>query len=112
MRPGVPPPAFRTRVWCRGVRRYGPAADVDDAVRARYRGRGRRCVRASRALAIRLLGAGIELAFRAIPRALGQHIGPTDAWLFGPIGPDGPVGSGYYAALARDQGLVLVADDP
>lgn len=57
------------------------------------------------------LGAGIERAFRAIPRALGRRIGPTDAWLDGPIGADGPVGPEYYGALARAGGLHLV-DDP
>ena len=63
-------------------------------------------------LAVRALGAGIEHAFRALPRLLGRRIGPADGWLYGPIGPGGPVGPGYYAALAREQGLVLVADDP
>jgi hypothetical protein len=62
--------------------------------------------------ALALLGAGIELAFRGIPRALGRRISPSDQWLWGPIGLAGPVGPGYYAALATRQGLVLEADDP
>jgi hypothetical protein len=62
--------------------------------------------------ALSVLGAALESAFRAIPGALGRRIDPGDVWLWGPVGPDGPVGPGYYAALARDQGLVLVADDP
>ncbi len=59
-----------------------------------------------RRLALEALGTGIEAAFRAIPRALGRRIGPADGWLWGPLGPD------YYAALARERGLVLEADDP
>jgi hypothetical protein len=65
-----------------------------------------------RRAALRVLGAGIELAFRAIPRGLGRRIGPGDAWLWGPVGPAGAVSPGFYAALAREQGLVLAADDP
>jgi hypothetical protein len=63
-------------------------------------------------LVVRALGAGLEHAFRAIPGLLGRPLGPADAWLSGPIGPGGPVGPGYYAALARALGLELVADDP
>ena len=62
--------------------------------------------------ALATLGAGIELAFRAIPRALGRRVSAGDEWLWGPIGPDGPVGPDYYAALAAQRGLVLEADDP
>ena len=69
-------------------------------------------MRVFRRAALRTLGAGIELAFRAIPRVLGRRIGPSDAWLWGPTGHGGSVGADYYAALARDQGLVLAADDP
>jgi hypothetical protein len=61
---------------------------------------------------VRALGAGIEHAFRAIPGLLGRPVGPADGWLSGPIGSGGSVGPGYYAALARALGLVLVADDP
>jgi len=69
-------------------------------------------VKQYRRTAARAIGAGIELAFRAIPRALGRHIAPRDAWLYGPIGLDGPVGPRYYTALAHAEGLALVADDP
>lgn len=65
-----------------------------------------------RRFALTTLGAGIEAAFRAIPRALGRRIGPADGWLWGPIGPDGPLGADYYAALASERGLELEADDP
>src|SRR4051794_32364212 len=64
-----------------------------------------------RRAALALLGDGIELAFRAIPRTLGRRIGSTDGWLWGPIGLDGTVGEAYYAALAAQHGLVLDADD-
>jgi hypothetical protein len=67
---------------------------------------------ALRRLVTRGLGAGIEAAFRAIPRILGRRIGPTDAWLWGPIGADSSVGSEYYAGLAREEGLALETDDP
>jgi hypothetical protein len=70
-----------------------------------------RYVREFRRITARVVGAGIELAFRAIPRALGRRIAPADAWLHGPIGPDGSVGPNYYAVLAREEGLALVADD-
>src|SRR5262249_332805 len=74
---------------------------------------GRRTTtRIVRQATLRVLGAGIELAFRAIPRALGRRVGPGDAWLWGPIGPDGPGGPASSAALARGQGLLLADDDP
>ena len=62
--------------------------------------------------ALAMLGASIELAFRAIPRALGRRVCSDDGWLWGPIGPAGRVGPGYYAALADQQGLALEADEP
>ena len=58
-----------------------------------------------------LLGAGIERAFRAIPRVLGRTITPADEWLWGPIGGESAVGAEYYSDLARAQGLMVVADD-
>jgi hypothetical protein len=67
---------------------------------------------ALRRLVTRGLGADIEAVFRAIPGLLGRRIGPTDAWLWGPIGADGPIGSEYYAGLARVEGLALETDDP
>jgi hypothetical protein len=59
-----------------------------------------------------VLGAAIELAFRALPRTLGRRVGPDDAWVWGPVGAGGSIGPGYYAALAADEGLVLEAGDP
>ena len=58
-----------------------------------------------------VLAALIQYAFRAIPRVLGKRISPADTWLWGPIGGPNQVGRTYYAELAREEGLALVAND-
>jgi hypothetical protein len=67
-------------------------------------------VRALSYLAVAMLGAGIQFLFRAIPRVLGRRISQADDWLWGPTGKEA-IGAAFFASLAHDQGLTLVADD-